>query len=258
MQKAPSPVPSGGIAPAVAGPDKDVKDVYVFAGLVLLLALVIGAFWFYSQPEQTPATASQQPGLTGSQVSDALKRTAAVPSGEGAPEKDTAVQKQQDVIHTDLYFEVGRRGLSDEAKAVLAEQAGLLTDDADYGVLVQGYTDQQGSASFNRKLGLQRADKVKEHLIGLGVAEHRIRTVTLGEEGVLCADTSDLCRHMNRRVHLEIRKIGAERMTPPAPAADTQYDGLSPVSTDLSNESDTAPESVVPAAGAGSDASEAQ
>lgn len=36
--------------------------------------------------------------------------------------------------------------------------------------------------------------------------------VSLGKEGVLCIDNSDVCRHMNRRIHLEMRKIGQEHM----------------------------------------------
>ena len=45
--------------------------------------------------------------------------------------------------------------------------------------------------------------------------------VSLGKEGVLCIDNSDACRHMNRRVHLEMRKIGQEHMMLPTIATDT-------------------------------------
>jgi peptidoglycan-associated lipoprotein len=85
---------------------------------------------------------------------------------------------------------------------------------------VQGYTDQQGSASYNKKLGLLRAEKVKEYLVGLGVSNQVIKVVSLGEDGVLCIDSSDVCRNMNRRVHLEIRKIGQDHMAPPTVATE--------------------------------------
>jgi peptidoglycan-associated lipoprotein len=42
--------------------------------------------------------------------------------------------------------------------------------------------------------------------------------VTLGKEGALCIDRSDVCRQMNRRVHLEIRPIGDEHMRAPVVA----------------------------------------
>ena len=73
---------------------------------------------------------------------------------------------KSDSIHTDIYFEVGRKGLTDDAKAILATQADLAKNDPDLGILVQGYTDQQGSVSYNNKLGLMRAEKVKEFMIG--------------------------------------------------------------------------------------------
>ena len=129
-------------------------------------------------------------------------------------EAQTATAKPG-ILHTDLYFEVGRKGLTDEARTLLQAQASILKQDANLGVLVQGYTDQQGSPSYNMKLGLKRAETVKTELINAGVAEHQIKTVSLGKEGVLCIDMSDVCRQMNRRVHLEIRPIGEEHMRAP-------------------------------------------
>src|SRR5206468_4762227 len=114
------------------------------------------------------------------------------------------------IIHTDLYFEVARKGLTDEAKTLLQEQAMLLKSDGNLGVLVQGYTDQQGSAGYNMKLGLKRAETVKVELINAGVGEHQIKAVSLGKDGVLCTDNSDVCRQTNRRVQLEIRTTRPE------------------------------------------------
>jgi hypothetical protein len=91
----------------------------------------------------------------------------------------------------------------------------------EYGVLIQGHTDQQGSAAYNKQLGLKRGETVKTELVQAGVAEHRMKVVSLGEEGALCNDDSDVCRYMNRRVHLEIRKIGQAHMILPATAADS-------------------------------------
>jgi peptidoglycan-associated lipoprotein len=127
---------------------------------------------------------------------------------------------KSDSIHTDIYFEVGSKGLTDDAKAILATQADVAKNDPDLGILVQGYTDRQGSASYNMKLGMKRAETVKAELMSAGVAEHQIKVVSLGKEGALCLDNSDVCRNMNRRVHLEIRKIGQEHMILPTVATE--------------------------------------
>ncbi|MFZ1803457.1 MAG: hypothetical protein WAU05_05995, partial [Nitrospira sp.] len=65
-----------------------------------------------------------------------------------------------------------------------------------------------------------------------------IKTMSLGEEGVLCVDSSDVCRHMNRRVHLEVRKIGQEHMvlpsapTTPSDSPETTTDSSSTIGED--------------------------
>ena len=231
MQKGPSQVSPGAIAPAVIGPHKDMKEIYILSGAVLVLAGAIGAFWYYSGQEQSYASKTPAETLTGTQVTNVLKTS--------APTIDPVVNTQiakPDSIHTDIYFEVGRKGLTDDAKAILATQADLAKNDPDLGILVQGYTDQQGSASYNKKLGLMRAEKVKDYLVGLGVSDQVIKVVSLGEDGVLCIDSSDVCRNMNRRVHLEIRKIGKNHMIlPPVATQPTATDPMQAVSDQNGN-----------------------
>ena len=235
MQKNPSQVSSGAIAPTVIGPYKDMKEVYILSGLVLLLAGTIGVFWYYSGQEQTYASKAPAETLTGAQVTNVLK-TNTSPIIE--PVINSQVTKP-DSIHTDIYFELGRKGLTDDAKAILATQADLAKNDQDLGILVQGYTDQQGSATYNKNLGLMRAQNVKEYLVGLGVSARAIKVVSLGEEGILCLDTSDVCRNMNRRVHLEMRKVGKEHMIVPTVATEpAATDSIQAVSDQSNNTED--------------------
>ncbi|HJS67010.1 MAG TPA: OmpA family protein [Nitrospiraceae bacterium] len=216
MQKPSSAISSGNIAPAIVGPEKGVNEVYIIGGVVLGLAIVIGAFWYFSGQGQSYVSKTPAETLTNAQVTNALK-TSTTPPVEPIVHNQTAptISNTPDSIHTDIYFEVGRKGLTDDAKAILATQADLAKNDPDLGILVQGYTDQQGSADYNKKLGMKRAETVKAELIHAGVAENHIKIVSLGKEGVLCLDNSDVCRNMNRRVHLEMRKIGENHMVPP-------------------------------------------
>jgi peptidoglycan-associated lipoprotein len=224
MQKGPSQVSSGNITPTVMGPQKGGKEVMVLAGLVFFLAGLIAVAWYYGQTsDQIKITYSNEKVDSGN-VSDLLKKASGLNQAEASTTTNSTpltapAALAPDIIHSDVYFEVGRKGLTDEGKAQLSAQADLLKQHGDYGVLIQGYTDQQGSASYNMKLGLKRAETVKSELLAAGIAEHRIKTVSLGEEGVLCVDTSDVCRQMNRRVHLEIRRIGQEHMAAPATAS---------------------------------------
>jgi peptidoglycan-associated lipoprotein len=249
MSQGSSQVSSGNITPKVLGPQRDAKEVMLLSGLVLFVVGTLATIWYVSQPkEQSKVTGSTEQV----NVQDLFKKATAMNQAEASPTNSTKVVPPapsiSDIIHTDIYFEVGRKGLTDEGKAQLATQAAMLKQHEDYGVLIQGYTDQQGSANYNKQLGLKRADTVKAELVNAGIAEHRIKAVSLGEEGVLCVDTSDVCRHMNRRVHLEVRKIGQEHMVlPSAPTtpSDSSETIIDPSST--MGEGGTAGESFAPA-----------
>ena len=221
MQNPSSSVSSGNISPAIVGPGKDTKEVYIIGWVVVVVSIVIGGFWYYSGQDQSYTVKASTEPLTNAHVTNVLKASTIPPvepivHSQAVP----AASHKSDSIHTDLYFEVGRKGLTDDAKAILATQADLAKSDPDLGILVQGYTDRQGSASYNMKLGMKRAETVKTELMNAGVAEHQIKVVSLGKDNALCLDNSDVCRNMNRRVHLEIRTIGKEHMILPTVATE--------------------------------------
>jgi peptidoglycan-associated lipoprotein len=234
MHKAPAAsVSSGQVAPTVIGPDKDSKEIYLVSGLVMFLAVVVAAFWFYSQSDETGVTTASRSStsvetFSGAQASQIMARQSDLI--EAAP----VATRSSDILHDDIFFEIGRKGLTDDGKAALLRHAEFLKNEPDWGILLQGYTDQQGSISYNKALGLKRAETVKQQLMSLGIPETTIRTVSLGEEGALCLDASDICRRMNRRVHLELRKVGQEHMILPAvmtsPVMDDHHTAVEPVS----------------------------
>jgi outer membrane protein OmpA-like peptidoglycan-associated protein len=113
-----------------------------------------------------------------------------------------------DVVHADLYFDVKSTRLRADAVRILQEQAARMDGGTGWTVLVQGYADRRGAAEYNRLLAQRRADAVKRFLSELGVPDGSMHTVTIGPDGALCDDPSPECQQLNRRVHLEIRKLG--------------------------------------------------
>jgi len=228
MSQGASQVSSGNIAPTIKRPERGTKEAMVLAGVVLFLGGLLAAAWLYSHSGDQVKTAPTTDKYENAGVSEIFKQSTTLNQAGASTSRSSQVAipaaSMPDIIHADIYFEVGRKGLTDEGKAQLATQTDMLKQHEEYGVLIQGYTDQQGSASYNKQLGLKRAETVKAELVNAGIAEQRIKTVSLGEEGVLCMDTSDVCRHMNRRVHLEIRKIGQEHMVlPVVPATTSEF-----------------------------------
>lgn len=49
-------------------------------------------------------------------------------------------------------------------------------------VTVEGFTDSSGSADYNRRLGMRRAESVKQYLAGRGLSEAQMRAVSYGQE----------------------------------------------------------------------------
>lgn len=72
---------------------------------------------------------------------------------------------------------VNNAGVFDQINA-LAE---ILLKDASINVDIVGYTDSTGTESYNRGLGMRRAERVKDHLVARGVPSARVRTKTKGE-----------------------------------------------------------------------------
>jgi outer membrane protein OmpA-like peptidoglycan-associated protein len=112
-----------------------------------------------------------------------------------------------DAVHTDVYFDFKSARLRADAVRILQDRAAAMERSSTWGVLVQGFADRQGPAEYNRVLALKRAEAVKQFLVELGVPETSVKTTTVGSDGVLCDEATRECQQLNRRVHLEIRKL---------------------------------------------------
>jgi len=124
-----------------------------------------------------------------------------------------------EAVHADVYFDFKSIRLKAEAVRVLQQQAALMDRTSTWGVLVQGYADRQGPAEYNKALAQRRAEAVKQFLVELGVPEPSVKTVTLGPDAALCDEPTRECLQLNRRVHIEIRRL-ASAAAPVRPLAD--------------------------------------
>jgi len=72
-------------------------------------------------------------------------------------------------------------------------------------VTIIGHTDDVGSATYNQRLSLQRADAVAYYLEDRGVDRNRIRTEGRGETEPRADNKSEAGRQLNRRVEMIIQ-----------------------------------------------------
>jgi peptidoglycan-associated lipoprotein len=70
-------------------------------------------------------------------------------------------------------------------------------------VVLQGHADSRGSAQYNEKLGMDRADAVRKELVALGVNNDRLSTVSFGESKPLFTEQDEWAYAANRRVEVQ-------------------------------------------------------
>ena len=170
------------------------REIVMLVGVLVLVAVgTMTTYWVRSKGAEAGQTVP--PAVTGPIEAETPARVAAP-----AP-------LPTDAVHADVYFDFKSVRLRADAVRTLQENAAAMDRSSTWGVLVQGYADHQGSAEYNRVLALRRAETVKQFLVELGVPESAVRVATVGSDGVLCEEATRECQQLNRRVHLEIRKL---------------------------------------------------
>jgi len=103
---------------------------------------------------------------------------------------------------SNILFDVGKSSLTCDLKIALAKVAGILLIYRDTNVIIEGHTDNTGSAEFNQVLSEDRAFSVKEFFIELGLRRHRLESVGYGFRQPVADNTTKEGRRKNRRVDI--------------------------------------------------------
>ena len=98
-----------------------------------------------------------------------------------------------------VYFEVDRSEIHPDDLGKVEAVAGILAQDAQNKVLIEGHCDERGTEEYNRALGERRALSVRDALAGLGVSADRIRTMSFGEDRPADPGLDDAAYSRNRR-----------------------------------------------------------
>src|ERR1700746_1765616 len=103
----------------------------------------------------------------------------------------------------EINFECNSSILSDGYPSLL-RLAELLGQHRDYKVKVTGHTDYVGSAAYNDKLALKRAEAVKAFLVKYNVSDSQVTTAGDGKRAPEVDNRTKEGRFMNRRVVLTV------------------------------------------------------
>jgi len=99
-------------------------------------------------------------------------------------------------------FDFDKAALRQDDIADLDKDVATLKTWGDVDIEVAGHTDSRGSDKYNMNLSRQRAEAVRNFLIGKGVSADRLAAKSYGESQPVADNATDEGRFKNRRVEL--------------------------------------------------------
>jgi len=124
-----------------------------------------------------------------------------VPEVPVAPPLDYTTMHPSEYGIEDVFFAFDRYDLDDRALAILTRNARVLQERPEVIILIEGHCDERGTVEYNLALGERRAKAVRDHLVRLGVASHRLRVTSYGESRPFAVGSNEAAWAQNRRAH---------------------------------------------------------
>ena len=106
-----------------------------------------------------------------------------------------------------LNFDNGKAELKPQMFADLDKVIDFLLDNPDFKLKIEGHTDSDGNPTSNLKLSQQRADAIKEYIIGFGhIDSNRVEAIGHGNNKPIVEEKTEKDKMLNRRVEFNIYK----------------------------------------------------
>jgi outer membrane protein OmpA-like peptidoglycan-associated protein len=105
----------------------------------------------------------------------------------------------------DAYFDVNSARIKPDTLATVIHAAQYLVAHPKIQVIISGWTDPRGSADFNLRLGIKRANAVRDALIDAGVPPSQLEVISNGKSSQVCATRDPKCFQQNRRVSYSMK-----------------------------------------------------
>lgn len=105
-----------------------------------------------------------------------------------------------------IRFPTDSNALDDQIYAQLSRVVAVLKHYPDSRLIIRGYTDDVGSAAYNKRLSKFRADVVKSYFVGQGIDAEAIDTYGMGPENPVASNATVEGRKANRRVEIELQR----------------------------------------------------
>ena len=151
-------------------------------------------------------------------VSQPYQRATAAAGAAGAPRLDQADPAKVQAEHRSLfemappkpqrytlYFDAGGTALTAESLLVLEQVLAAAQARSGGDMVITGHTDTVGSGASNDALSAQRAQEVRQMLVGRQFPAARIEAAGRGERELAIPTADEVDEPRNRRVTIEVR-----------------------------------------------------
>ncbi len=116
-----------------------------------------------------------------------------------------ALRQLADMLEShNVLFDFDSAELSANDQAFLDYVAGVLADQPERRVRIEGYTDALGEMRYNRQLSEARAAAVRAYLEARGVSSEQMDIIGVGPENAVASNDTEEGRQLNRRVEISL------------------------------------------------------
>jgi OOP family OmpA-OmpF porin len=119
-----------------------------------------------------------------------------------AAPKPAAVE--QKVVLRGIQFDLDKYNIKPEYQPILDEAVASLKAKPDVKVVINGYTDNSGTAEYNMALSKRRAKAIYDYFVAKGISASRLQSVGHGLEDPVASNATADGRALNRRVELKV------------------------------------------------------
>ncbi|PWT70832.1 MAG: hypothetical protein C5B59_19310 [Bacteroidetes bacterium] len=126
------------------------------------------------------------------------------PENNGCPVAIKEIQRKVQWLGSNVMFKTASSTLTQNSFSALNELADTLRKYPDLTLTISGFTDNTGSADYNKTLSQKRADKVKNYLVGKGIPADRITAIGYGNENPIGDNKTKSGKAANRRVQFKL------------------------------------------------------
>ncbi|MCL4478557.1 MAG: OmpA family protein [Deltaproteobacteria bacterium] len=132
----------------------------------------------------------------------AAPQAAAVTENKPSPVLEKAISRIT-IRAQSIHFETGSAEILPVFYPILNDLVTLLKENPSIHIVIEGNTDNTGTAAFNEKLSVSRADSVMKYLIQHGINPDRLKAKGYGEAQPVEPNTTSGARAINRRVNIQ-------------------------------------------------------